>query len=71
MIMKKLITTLLVVIFALEGYSQTANFFQMFSDNLILQRNTSAKIWGDTISRHFRQQLGAAAGRLREGSGLG
>jgi len=47
MIMKKLIATLIVVIFALEGYAQTANFFQMFGDNLILQRNTSAKIWGD------------------------
>jgi len=43
--MKKLIT-LIIVISALEGYSQTANFFQMFSDNLILQRNTAAKVWG-------------------------
>jgi len=45
--MKKLITTALFLALSLEGFAQTANFFQMFGDNLILQRNTSAKIWGD------------------------
>jgi len=45
--MYKIIPILLFILFSVEGFSQTANFFQMFGDNLILQRNTSAKIWGD------------------------
>ena len=47
--MKKILFVLVCVLMSLSMYSQDLTVGSLFADNMVLQQNTEAKIWGTTI----------------------
>lgn len=43
---KKILFFLMLTIFSWSSFAQTTQFASPFTNNMVLQRNTSAKIWG-------------------------